>query len=354
MLSRLCLGLVAILVITAVIQGSTVETYSTTGTIPDFNFVAVGDWGCTPDTTSVVAAINNLNPERVLGLGDYSYDNSPTCWYNEIAPIESKMQNPSTVALGNHETVDGSSTHLDSSGRTDFLNHFGLTNTYYSFNHKNVHFLVMDTESPYLSTSAQYTFVKNDLVQASNNSTIGWIVAYFHKPMYASPATHAALTDMRATYQPLFDQYSVDLVLQAHNHAYERTKPLHFNSVVTDNNATSYTNPSGQIYVTVGTGGKWPRNWDGINSNVVQQLDTFGYLNVDVINSGRTLDAKFYDTNGVIRDQFSITKNVMMHGSDAIPEFPYAFLIFTMAITIFLSWRFLMRVHRVKSVLVSK
>ena len=347
MLSRLCLGLIAILVIAVAIQGSIVEADSTTGTLLDFNFVAVGDWGCTPDTTSVVTAINNLNPERVLGLGDYSYANSPNCWYNEIAPIESKMQNPSTVALGNHETVDGSSTHLDSGGRTGFLNHFGLTNTYYSFNYQNVHFLVMDTESPYSSTSAQYTFVKNDLIQASNNSTIGWIVAYFHKPMYTSPALHAALIGMRAIYQPLFDQYSVDLVLQAHNHAYERTKPLHFNSVVTDNNATSYTNPSGQIYVTIGTGGMSLRNWYDINSNVVQQLDTFGYLNVDVINSGRTLDAKFYGTNGVIRDQFSITKNATMHGSDTIPEFPYAFLIFTMAITIFLSWKFLIRVRQI-------
>jgi len=320
------LGLVALLLITIAIQGSTIETYSTTGTLPDFNFVAVGDWGCTSDTTSVVAGINNLNPERVLGLGDYSYAISPSCWYNEIAPIATKTQNPSTVALGNHETADGSFAHLDNNGRTDFLNHFGLTNTYYSFNYQNVHFVVMDTESSYLSTSAQYTFVKNDLIQASSNSTILWIVVYFHKPMYASPATHAALTDMRATYQPLFDQYRVDLVLQAHNHAYERTKPLRFDSVVTDNNTTSYTNPSGQIYVTVGTGGKSIGTWDGINLNVVQQLNTFGYLNVDVINDGKTFSAKFYDTNGVIRDQFSITKNIT-HVGNAIPEFPLLGLI---------------------------
>ena len=48
----------------------------------DFNFAAVGDWGCTSDTRDTVNNILDKNPELVLG--DYSYDASPDCWFDII------------------------------------------------------------------------------------------------------------------------------------------------------------------------------------------------------------------------------------------------------------------------------
>src|SRR5918994_4436811 len=46
----------------------------------DFNFAAAGDWACTSDTTDTVNNIVDKNPELVLGLGDYSYEDSADCW----------------------------------------------------------------------------------------------------------------------------------------------------------------------------------------------------------------------------------------------------------------------------------
>ena len=52
----------------------------------------------------------------------------------------------------------------------------------------------------------------------------------------------------------------MDLVLQGHNHNYERTYPIVFNStdlsnpIETSTNTTTYTDPDGKIFVTVGTG----------------------------------------------------------------------------------------------------
>ena len=40
--------------------------------IDDYNFVAAGDWGCTSNTDSTISNMISKNPERVLGLGDYS------------------------------------------------------------------------------------------------------------------------------------------------------------------------------------------------------------------------------------------------------------------------------------------
>jgi hypothetical protein len=44
----------------------------------DFNFDAVGDWGCNSNTQSTVNNIKGKNPERIIALGDYSYQPTAT------------------------------------------------------------------------------------------------------------------------------------------------------------------------------------------------------------------------------------------------------------------------------------
>ncbi|MGA9908921.1 MAG: hypothetical protein WBP84_01800, partial [Nitrososphaeraceae archaeon] len=51
----------------------------------DFNFDAVGDWGCNSNTKNTVTNIQGKKPERVLALGDYSYTSTATCWLNTIS-----------------------------------------------------------------------------------------------------------------------------------------------------------------------------------------------------------------------------------------------------------------------------
>ena len=41
---------------------------SSSSLIPDFNFAAAGDWGCTSHTTDTVNNIVDKNPELVLAL----------------------------------------------------------------------------------------------------------------------------------------------------------------------------------------------------------------------------------------------------------------------------------------------
>jgi hypothetical protein len=58
------------------------------------------------------------------------------------------------------------------------------------------------------------------------------------------------------TCHPLFEQYNIDLVLQGHQHNYQRTYPIKYNSdtlidpIITDINTNNYTDPEGQIFVT--------------------------------------------------------------------------------------------------------
>ena len=105
--------------------------------LSDFNFDAVGDWGCT-NTQSTANNIKGKNPERIIALGDYSYQPTATCWINTINSIKSITRNN----IGNHENDA-------SEGNSQYMKAFGLSKQYYSFNYQNVHVLTMATEMSY-------------------------------------------------------------------------------------------------------------------------------------------------------------------------------------------------------------
>ena len=201
---------------------------SSSSSIPntaDFNFAAAGDWECTVDTSTTVKDIQNKDPEFVLALGDLSYEKTGNCWLDETSPINNKLK----IVMGNHDSGDeGDPTLL----QAQYKNHFGLSNTYYSFDYHNVHFIAMDSNLPYTIDSPQYSFVKRDLISTSQNPNIKWIIVYFHHPMYTSPTKHPSDILLRDTYHPLFDQYGVDLVLQGHNHNYQRSYPMTYNIII--------------------------------------------------------------------------------------------------------------------------
>ncbi|MGZ5470139.1 MAG: metallophosphoesterase [Nitrososphaeraceae archaeon] len=279
-------------------------------TLGDFNFAAAGDWGCTSNTINTVQNIIDLDPEFVLALGDLSYDSSAKCWLEIVSPIANKTM----ITIGNHDT----DSTIKLKEYTDF---FGLKGQYYSFNYQNVHFIVMSTELPYEDGSEQYNFVNNDLSKVSLNPDIDWIVVDYHSLAYTSPANigkgNSAEKELRDIYHPLFVKYNVDLVLQAHNHNYQRSYPIIYNDtnsenpIITDtNNNNNYYDPKGMIFGTVGTGGESLYPLTGQAPYVATQYVGFGFLNVDVINDGTTLSGKFFANDGTIKDQFTIIKSV--------------------------------------------
>ena len=198
---------------------------SSSSLLPDFNFAAAGDWGCTDHTEDTVNNILDKSPELVLALGDYAYREDPVdCWFEIIKPIDGITK----IVLGNHDEAE----EIE-----ELMNHFALTSQYYSFDYQNVHFIALATEEEYLDMSndkakEQLAFVKSDLEQASNNPNIDWIIPFFHRIMYARSGAGVVDTydhNLEDIYHPLFEQYGVHLILQGHTHTYERTYPLKTN-----------------------------------------------------------------------------------------------------------------------------
>jgi Calcineurin-like phosphoesterase len=284
-----------------------------------FNIAIAGDWGCSNSSRETAENIEDKEPELVLVPGDLSYEATPNCWYEIISPFAPKTK----IAIGNHDDKEDGYRE----NRIQYMDLFNLTQSFYSFNYRNIHVLVMDTQLPFDVDSAQYDFVKGDLYITSMDANTDWVFVMFHKPMYSSPAEHVASTSLRDTYHPLFDAYGVDLVIQAHNHMYERTFPLDYNEENTSepiaNRTYSYMNssffarPSDPIFAVVGTGGRDLHNLEEGHPYVAYNNDQdHGFLNIDITDNGKMLTGKFYanggnTTNGnagIIKDQFVISR----------------------------------------------
>ena len=272
--------------------------------LPNFDFVTVGDMGCSSITSKIVNDMTNMTPELVLALGDLSYQNSADCWLKIVSPIESKIK----IILGEHD-------HKSSSLLEQFKNLFNLSQEYYSFNYQYVHFIALATEIPFDINSPQYNFIKNDLEDASKNSQIKWIIVYSYRPSYSSPTKHQGNANLRDIYHPLFQKYHVDIVLQAHNHNYQRSYPINYNQrvpsnpTITDNDSNLYKDSIGQVYVTIGTGGAKLYDLSGKAPYIATQHNGFGFLDISLTNNGRNLTGIFYSTNNrSIEDIFTVLK----------------------------------------------
>jgi hypothetical protein len=280
------------------------------------NFGAAGDWGCNSNTGSTVNNIRSHNsPERVFALGDYSYTSTPTCWLDRIDAIKSRTR----ITIGNHEDDSNE-------GFSSYMSAFGLSQTYYAFTYGNARIIVMDSDkNSFAKGSSQYNFVISQLQQASQSSSIEWIIVYLHKQMYTSPNTCGSsscsntasdTTNLRNIYHSQFGKYGVDVVLNGHVHNYQRTYPIKYDSgspsspITTSTASQDYFDPYGQIFVTVGTGGVNIHGLSGKSSFVkYQQDDRFGALDLSIENNGYTLAGRYYTNDGVKRDVFTINKS---------------------------------------------
>jgi hypothetical protein len=246
----------------------------------------------------------------VIGLGDLSYQKTADCWFHVVTPLDNDGR--LKIAIGDNEMFPYKF--------SQYMKHFNMTKPYYSFNYGNVHFLSMATAKnkviPYNESSEQYKFVNDDLRRAHDNKSINWIIVYSFRSFYSSNTTHPGLDELQDLYHPLFDKYGVDVVLQAHNHNYQRTYPINYNvtktftPIITERETEKYENdPKGPIFITVGTGGEDLYNFTGQAPYVITQFQRHGFLNIDVVENGTRLNGNFYENRAKSdKDHFTITK----------------------------------------------
>src|SRR6185312_4935718 len=179
--------------------------------------------------------------------GRQGFDNfDPTVWTQYFGLIEkSAVSVPWLFATGNHDmealydnnAAPGGAAHgyAGHAARLD-LPRTGpsgcpsVNSTVYG----NVGVLSLDandlsTEIPTnagYSRGAQLSWLTRRLGELRADPDVDFVVAFFHHCAYATSTAHASDAGVRAALAPLFDRFAVDLVVQGHNHQYERTDPI--------------------------------------------------------------------------------------------------------------------------------
>lgn len=335
-------------------------TSPTAGTPIKTRIWVTGDCGTGNSTQAAVRDkylnfIGNNYTNLWLLLGDNAYNVGSDSEYqaNFFSPYMIKKIMKQTVlwpAPGNHDYYNTS--NLESRS-TPYFNNFTVpvnaeaggiasgTESYYSYNYANIHFVSLDsygTENSkklYDTTSTQITWLKQDLA----NNTQAWTIVYWHHPPYTKGShncdTESELVNIRKKVIKILERYKVDLVLCGHSHAYERSRLIkgHYglestfvdsihnissSSALYDGSTNScpYIKSTesavneGVVYVVAGSAGKlggittgWPHN------AMYYSTDTVGGSLYLEVNNNR-LDAKFITETGAINDQFTIMKDV--------------------------------------------
>jgi Purple acid Phosphatase, N-terminal domain/Calcineurin-like phosphoesterase len=243
-----------------------------------FTFTAFGDQGVTYDAIGNTNLIRAQDPAFHLHAGDISYAESggsglindpydPRVWDSWFTEVENAAGViPWNAVVGNHEmeawySPDGYGGQF---ARFDFPG--GPSQTYYSFKYGNVGLVALDAndvsyELPAnfgYSGGAQVSWLNSTLAGFRADPEIDFIVVYFHHCAYCTCTTHGCDGGVEKYFVPAFDTYSVDLVINGHNHIYERTYPVKGGSTVTTNVPVGATWPSanGTTYITAGGAGK--------------------------------------------------------------------------------------------------
>jgi predicted phosphodiesterase len=106
-------------------------------------------------------------------------------------------------------------------------------NLYYTFNPRpDVRFFMLESTYP---VPDQIAWLEKELTASSSN----WKIVVFHHPLYSSGDRHGSDLLLREVLEPLFLKHNVSVVLNGHDHFYERVKPQ-----------------KGIAYFVVGSGGR--------------------------------------------------------------------------------------------------
>lgn len=290
--------------------------WSTFRTGPDgrsgrFRFTSFGDLAVpapvgaavgphSPNATHSVDAVERAEPLFHLMNGDLSYANVSDApvetWASFFANVTRSASNrPWMPCAGNHENENGNGPDGYLAYQTRFFlpdngagtDHIG---NWYAFTVGSVRVISLNGDdvclqdggfsqhrqdhvprdrrpSSYIrgySGGAQRKWLEATLAAAREDPAVDWVVVCVHQVAMCSTPFNGADLGIRAELLPLFDRYGVDLVLNGHEHYYQRSHPVRGvvpgSSVLTPEVVQQaewgvIDTTTGTVHLTIGVGG---------------------------------------------------------------------------------------------------
>ncbi|WUH89021.1 metallophosphoesterase family protein [Streptomyces sp. NBC_00433] len=250
-----------------------------------FTFTAFGDQGVSYHALANDSLILARNPAFHLHAGDICYadpdgsggqsdaaDYDARTWDSFLAQTESvSARVPWMVTTGNHDMEAWYSPNgyggqearwtLPGNGH-DPKNQPGA----YSFVYGNTAVVALDANDVSYEIPANYgitggkqtAWLDRTLAGYRGRHDIDFLVVFFHHCAYSTTNSHASDGGVQAEWVPIFDKHQVDLVINGHNHVYERTDAIRKGAVSHAVPIGETTRPAtdGTVYITAGGAGR--------------------------------------------------------------------------------------------------
>lgn len=175
-----------------------------------------------PKSADVGKLLAEGNPDVLLHGGDIQYQTNPLDTYNALfsALADVFKLAPTHFCVGNHEQEEHD--EFDLFYRRLFAARRNSKPVkYHGFTYGGVRFLVLDSEDDFQKGSKQYQWLEKELSSAQSDSEIRYPVVAYHRPFFTFSESSPSFST-RDVFHPLFQKYGVRLVLNGHNHCYER------------------------------------------------------------------------------------------------------------------------------------
>ena len=179
-----------------------------------FSFVAFGD--NQGSDKIFLDLIDKVNQEEHIDLAVHVGDmviNGTTAEFEHYLELVKKLKVKTHHVPGNHDVV---------LGNRIFKKYFGPL--YYSFDHKNAHFVVINNSFKRSFDAEQFTWLKEDLAKTDKEH----IFVFMHRPTFDPSEIYKSymMSGRKVTEELMrvFEKYKVDYVIAGHLHGYARTK----------------------------------------------------------------------------------------------------------------------------------
>lgn len=253
----------------------TVPPTPTDTPIPDATLVGAGDIAsCSRDGDEATASLLDNISGTVFTTGDNVYpDGTAEEFADCYGPSWGRHVERTRPSPGNHD--------YHTAEAAGYFEYFGSMagepgEGYYSYDLGAWHIIVLNSNIPVETGSAQEQWLRTDLA----SHLVACTLAYWHHPRFSSGTVHGSDPSMQPLWQALYDN-GADVVLAGHEHNYERFAPQ-------DPHGTA--DPAGGIrQFVVGTGGRslYPFGAPIANSEA-RNNDTYGVLKLTLHPSSYT------------------------------------------------------------------
>jgi hypothetical protein len=191
------------------------------------------------------------------------------------------------------------------------------TGIYYSFDWGSAHFVVLDVnkKEDIAEGSKQHAWLVEDL-EAASAKALPWTILSYHFPLftvgaYSYPSYDEYRMPLRDALLPVIDRFGVDLVLNGHEHNYQRSHPVRFLTTRDAWQEDRLISPRGTVHVITGGGGGFPYFWppDGTEADwPFMKLFVGAFHAVDMEISATRLSLRAVSMSGKVIDSFEIVK----------------------------------------------